>query len=224
MITNRAPFDVRIGKLISTGVRGYLANALPLSLAGAATLATYLSFRLPAQSLFRANSIALSIAMDLAGLVIAGVVAIPWYSYAMDAAQGRPAEIAAPLRRASFSAQAVASFWFWAAVLFGLRYLWGIPSVVALVFYAFHGFIVASGGSKSGLKALGMSAAIGEGRRFGLFGVAVVIAMFNLLATLPLGLGLSPATLVATGLAMTVTASISLVAGAHLYHVLTETK
>lgn len=217
--TAKAAFDVGLGSLLGIAVRGYVSHALSLSIAGAATLGTYLAFRLPAQVQLGQGNLFRSIAIDLLGLVAAGVVALPWYSYALDADRNRPTDLWAPFRRPSrFATQAVASVWFWAAVLFGLRYLWGIPSIVALVFYAFHGYVIAGEETRSGLKALGRSALIGEGKRFGLFGVAVILGMVNLLAASPLGYGVTPLTSLAAFVAITMTASISLVAGAHLYH------
>lgn len=189
-----------------------------LVLAGATTIAVYVTFRIIAQASMESGSVASSIVIDFAGLVTAGVVALPWYARALGAARGERSIRSTLLKdNGSLQGQAVASIWFWAAFLLGLRYLWGLPSVLALVFYAFHGFAIADGRTKSGLKALGISARMSEGRRFVLFGIAVVFLVFNMAGALPLALGSTPFALVASLLTLSVTASITLVAGANLY-------
>ena len=204
--------------LLRDAFRGFGLQPAPLVLAGAATIAVYTAFRLTAQASMESGSVASSIAIDLAGLVTAGVVALPWYARALSAARGERSSTSTLLRGSgSLQGQAVASIWFWAAFLLGLRYLWGLPSILALVFYAFHGFTIADGKTKSGLKALGISARMSEGRRFVLFGIAVAFLLFNMAGALPLALGSNPVAVVASLLTLTVTASITLVAGANLY-------
>ena len=215
-------FGIGLGELLTAGVNGYRRNFAVLSVAGALTLATYLAFRIQAQSALAAGQITRSIALDLAGMILASVVALPWYSYALDADRALPADPAKPFRTPGlFAPQAVASFWFWAAILLGLRYLYGIPSILALVFYAFYGYVVAEG-RVTGLRALGVSARLGEGRRVGLFAVALIFLVFNLFGAIALGFSVTPLTIVLAFLGVLVTANITLVAGARLYRSFSE--
>ena len=111
---------------------------------------------------------------------------------------------------------------FWAAFLLGLRYLAGIPSIFATLFYGFYGYVVADRAAKGGLRALGTSVRLGTKRRVALFAILALFAVFNLLAAIPLGYDVSLLTVVLTLALLTVTASITLVGGACLYDALTE--
>lgn len=213
-----ATFGVGVGEALGAGVRGLRSAPLPLLTAGAATLGVYLAFRLPSQSAADAGQTIRSIVLDLLGLILGGVVSLAWFSYALDADRGVPVELRKPFARPmAFWDQGVASFWFWAAVLFGLRYLYGIPSLIAVVFYAFYGFVIADGQATSGLRALGTSVRLGEGRRIGLFAFAVLLLMINLFGAIAVGYGVRPLTIALTFLGVLVTTNVSLVTGARIY-------
>ena len=214
-------FGIGLGDVFRAGIGGYFRQPAPLSLAGAVTLATYLLFRIQAQHAYDAAALGRSILLDLAGLVLASLAALSWYAGALAADRGLKVDLSAPFHhRRRFTAQAVASFWFWAAVLFGLRYLYGIPSLLALTFYAFYGYVVTEGESK-GLRALGQSVRLGQGRRVGLFAVGLIFLVFNLLGALPLGYAVNPFTTVLASLGILVTTNITIVAGARIYRTLT---
>lgn len=224
MTTHPKTFGASVGEIFASGIRGYLANALPLTLAGIATLGVYTVFRIPAQRAFEAQDIYQSLAIDLVGLFLASIVAMGWYAYALAAFDGRKLTFSSIIENfgARFMAQAVASFWFWAAILLGLRYLLGIPSLLAVVFYAFYGYVIADGKAKGGLAALGYSAKLGDGKRIGLAALAIVLLLFMLLGAFPLGFGTSTAMRLLAVLGLVVTSSIILVAGAGIYRLLDE--
>jgi hypothetical protein len=220
MSDGQRTFGVGMGEAFGAGTRGYVRNVMPLTAAGAVTLAVFLGFRFPAQSAADSGALVRSLLLDLAGLVAAAVVAYPWFSYALDADRGVPIDIRKPFAHLSgFGIQAVASLWFWAAILFGLRYLYGIPSIVALMFYAFYGFVIADQQVESGLQALGVSARLGEGRRVGLFAVAALLIAFNMLGAIAIGFGTNPLTWALTFAGLLITTNISLVVGARIYRV-----
>lgn len=212
-------FGIGVGEMLRAGMTGYRANPIPLSIAGVATLGTYVAFRLPAAAQMRAGHLGVSIGLDLLGLVAASVVAGPWHRFALAAADGRPVEATGGWFH-TVRAQTVASIWFWAAVLLGLRYLYGIPSLLAVVFYGLYGFVIADGLAGTGLRALQASARIGEGRRTGLFALAAVLILFNLAGALPLGYAVTPVTLILASVGVVVTTNITLVGGARVYRVL----
>ena len=112
------------------------------------------------------------------------------------------------------------AFWFWAAFMLGLRYLFGIPSILALLFYGFHGYIVADRAAKGGLRALGTSVRLGNKRRVALFAILALYIVFNLVAALPLGYGATPLTIAISLALFTATGSVTLVSGACLYDAL----
>lgn len=220
MSETQPTFGVGIGEAFGAGIRGYVRNVVPLSVAGAATLAVFLGFRFPAQAAADSGSLLRSLLLDLVGLVAAAVVAYPWFSYALDADRGVPIDIGKPFSNLSgFGTQAVASFWFWAAILFGLRYLYGIPSIIALLFYAFYGFVIADQQAQTGLRALGTSARLGEGRRVGLFAVAALLVVFNMFGAIAVGFGANPLTWALTFVGLLITTNVSLVIGARIYRV-----
>lgn len=215
-------FGVQLVPTFTSAVRSWWTAVVPMSLAALLTLGVYGAFRFPANQLFQDDRVYQSVAVDLVGLIAAGTLAVPWYHYALAAADGRDIDLAAPFAdKKLFAHQAVASFWFWAAILLGLRYLFGIPSLFAVLVYAFHGYAVADGRSKGGMMALGMSVRITEGRRIGLFAVGGLLLIFNFFGMMGLGVEELPTglryALAVIGLA--ITSSITLVIGAMLYRV-----
>ncbi len=221
MTAKNATFGVSFGEIFFSGVRGYFAHLAPLSAAGALTLGTYLVFRLQAQAALDADNLLRSILLDLAGLVVASIVAYPWYCYALDAQAGGPVDVGFPWRTfGRLRYQAVASLWFWAGVLLGLRYLLGLPAIVVVIFYAFYGFVVADGAADGGLMALGTSVRISEGRRIGLFAVAGVFFVFNLFGAIALGVTVNALTVALAIAGLVVTTNITMVSGARLYRLL----
>ena len=221
MTSQDSTFGASFGSIFLTGVRGYAKNLLPLSLAAAATLGIYLAFRFPAQDAFVDGNLVRSISLDLVGLVLGSIFAYPWYCYALDAVDGKPTDLRSPFRTPKrFLAQAVASFWFWAAVLLGLRYLFGIPSILAALFYAFYGFAIADGAEESGLKALGYSVRVGEGKRIGLFALAAVFLIFNMFGAIAVGYEVTTLTIGLAILGLVITTNVTMVAGARVYRLL----
>lgn len=223
MTANDKTFGASLGEVFASGVRGYTRNVIPLTVSGAATLGVYAIFRIPAQQAFESGDVVRSLAIDLVGLLLASIVALPWYAAALAAVDGKSFTLATIFESVTgLYAQAVASFWFWAAILLGLRYLLAIPAMLAVVFYAFYGFAVADGAATGGLKALGYSARLGEGRRVGIAAVAIVLLLFTLLGAFPVGFGVSTLTVVLAVCGLVVTCSITLVAGAAIYRLLQE--
>lgn len=214
------PFPLSIAAMFRQGWTGYTRNIGPLTVGAAATFVVYGAFRILAQQALDDGQQLASIALDLVGLVLAGTVALPWYVYALDAARSNPIDLAAAWRGGRFSAQFVCAFWFWAAFMLGVRYLFGIPSILALLFYGFHGYVVADRAAKGGLRALGTSVRLGNKRRVALFAIMALFIVFNLLAAMPLSYGATPLTLAISAVLFTATGSVSLVSGASLYDVL----
>ncbi|WP_419930644.1 hypothetical protein [Candidatus Poriferisodalis sp.] len=219
-------FPLPISAMLRGGIAGYVKNLVPLTAAAAVTFSVSGLFGYWAQA-SRAggaeNELTASyVALYLIGLVLAGTVSLPWFAYALDAARGYSADIAAPWRSGRmFAAQFVCSVFFWAGFLLGAM-LFAIPSILAVLFYGFSGYVVADRAAKGGLRALGTSVRLGTKRRIALFAIMALFAAFNLLAAIPMGYGVSLVTVVLTLALLTVTASITLVSWACLYDVLTE--
>ncbi len=241
----REDFGIGIGEMFSVGIKGFFSNVPLLMLSG---LPVFIVFAV-ASTPWRAYNSDLQDRIDAGlesiptldqlqwvGLLMlaafpAGILAAPWFRYALDVADGREINIMTPLiDGGKWLNHTFATFWFWAGITLGLRYsVWiaGLPSIVVLLLYPFYGYIIASGQEINGLKALGISVRMGQGKRIGLFAIAGLFFVFNLVGVMGLGVGLdvetgSPSILgVALGiLGITATASITLVSGAAVYRVL----
>lgn len=220
MTSQQTPtFGISVAAVFRSGIVGFFKNPGPLFVAAMATLATYAAFRIPAQAALDDDLIVRSIALDLVGLVVAGVVAYPWYSFSLDVADGKPIDVRKPLQ--SFwwiRPQLVASIFFWAGVLLGFRYLFGLVSILVVILYAFAGFVLADGKQRSGLKALGTSVALGEGKRIGLVAIASLFLLFNMFGAISLGFGLVNAMTIGLAIiGLAVTTSATMVGGAVVY-------
>lgn len=216
-------FGIGVGEILLAGLAGVRRAPLPLALAGSVTLAIYMGFRISAQAAADAENLVRSLALDFVGLVVAAAASLVWFSYALDVDRERPVDLRRPLSRPmAFWDMGVASFWFWAAVLFGLRYLYGIPSLLAVVFYAFYGFVLADGEANSGMRALAASARLGEGRRIGLFAIATLFLVINLFGAIAVGFGVTPLTMALAFLGVLVTTNVTMVSGARIYRVVNE--
>lgn len=221
MAAKNVTFGVSFGEVFFSGLRGYFAHFGPLSAAAALTLGTYLAFRLQAQAAIAADDVVRSVLLDLAGLVAASIVAYPWYCYALNADAGGPIDVGFPWRNLRrLSSQAVASFWFWAGILLGMRYLLGLPAIVVVLLYAFYGFVIADGAADGGLTALGTSVRMSEGRRIGLFAVAGLFFVFNLFGAIAVGFTVNPLTVALAIAGLVITTNITMVSGARLYRLL----
>jgi hypothetical protein len=216
--------------LFREGFRGYGKCLVPVSLAGFATLMVfYLTVALPAESLGDQSRFVATMAFA-AGLILTGTVAYPWYSYALDAADHGKVDLARPFQQPKrFYYQAVASFWFWAGVALGFRYLLGIPAIAVVIMYAFHGYLIADRKVSGGLKALGVSVRLGQGNRVVLFALMALFGLFSMLGALSLGMRdaadeplINPLTVSLAVIGLTITTSITLVAGAAAYRHLVE--
>lgn len=219
MATVTSPSVQDVPSIIGRGfatVRGalwvrILYAAVVLSVAGSA--------RLYAQSFVDDGQILVPMIIDFLGMSLATVLALPWFRIVLSTERGTE-EAGTTL---AWGAMAIGSAYLWGGIFLGLRYLLGIPSIFVLIWYGFLGFAVADGAT-SGLKALGTSVRIGQGRR-GVVGLlAAVLLIFNLFGAFPLAAGVNPATGLATVAVLAITTNISMGAGAHLYDRLLESE
>ena len=215
-------FGISIGELFRVGA-GALRNN-PAALVGTA-LATFLAYGVFRYLASQSGTLLAFIGFDLLGLVLASVVALPWYRAALDAYDGKrsnPPDLVQAMTGARD--QMVASIFFWAGVYFGIRYLLGIPSIFVVVLYAFYGFIVSEGNHKGGMRALGHSVVLGEGRRVGIAGIGLLLVILNLFGAVAVGFEELPDS-VGWALAIVgllITTNLSMTVGAALYRHLSD--
>ncbi len=225
-------FPLRISEIFAAGIDGFKRQPVPLLVGGLLTLAVYTAFGIPARVALKDGEQLRGVTLNLAGSILAGAAAYPWFVYALRIGRGQKAELGEPFAGlAGFRALFVCSFWFWAAFVLGFQYLAGIPSLVVLLFYCFYGFVVVDEAGLAapasqpaqrrrlglGLRALGTSVRLSQGRRVALFAILGVFAMFNFCALIPLGFGSNPVAVIASFAVFLATSSISMVGGAALY-------
>jgi len=225
-------FGIGIGEIFSRGLKGYTSNPLPITVAGMLVLALYAAFRLPAQALLDDDRLLESLAVDVIGLIACGTLAAMWYAAALAAVDERDFKVSDLLTGIRYGPQAVASFWFWAGLLIGLRLggpLFGaVLAIFVLLLYMFHGFVIADGRTDSGLKALGESVRMSDKRRIALFALIAMFFVINVMAFLPIFSGEGPgATLdvprvAATVVLLAVTTSYTMCCGGVIYRALLD--
>ncbi len=234
-------FGIGIGEVFLTGVRGYFPNAVIMTLAGIPVLAIFgllsrpwTNFQSDLQGQVDSGAIdsigvldsLIWVGLLLVAAIPAGIVAAPWFKYALDIVDEKEINVMAPLIDfPKLLHHALATFWIWAGIGFGLRYLRGLPSILVVLLYAFYAYVIADGREINGLKALGTSIRLGQGKRLGLFAIAGLFFVFNLFGALGFGVGLedgSPSLLgIALGiLGLSVTGSMTLISGASIFRVL----
>lgn len=221
--TRDGSFGIHLPEMFFGSVEAYFKSVFPITLAGVATTGALAGALLAFPQILDGDLGYKDMAIYLLAMTVVGTVALPWYFYALALADKRKISWQEPfVQPGRFYAQAVCSFWLWAAFLLGLRYLLGIPSIVAVVFYAFHGFLLADGAVDKGLAALGMSVRLGQGRRLGLAVIAGLLVFFSLLGASSMGMNewSLPVRVSAAILGSAVTGSISMIAWAKIYLVL----
>lgn len=217
MTEQTTTFGIGIGELFGKAIGALRTNPAAMLATTLATFAAYAGFRYLAS---QASTALGAIGFDLLGLVISSVVALPWYRAALDAADGKQSDMRELVGNYRwFKDQTVASIFFWAGILFGLRYLFGLPSIIVVVMYAFYGFIVTERTNPGGLRALGASVVLGQGRRIGIGAIGALLLIMNLFGAIGIGFEeLNQSLRLALAIAgLIVTTNISMLVGAFLY-------
>ena len=216
-------FPIGIGETFRAGWHGYRSNFVLVSTAGGVVWLVVLGAIFLGASLENGQA---SVFVQLTGLLLASAAALPWYRSALDAVDDEASSIGRLLREPErFATLFGASIFFWASVLFALRYfgfLAGPGALLVLGFYAFYGFVVAD--SRRGVaKSLGQSVLLGQGRRIGIFAIGSLLVLVNFLAILPIGSSVTPVTGGLSLVLLVFTSSYSIVCGAVLYRALDRT-
>lgn len=226
-------FGIGVGEIFSRGLAAYGRGFAPVSVAGAATLAVLVGVGTPAQILWNDDQTIQAYVLGLVALVATGTVAAVWYRAALAVADDVGFEVGDVFGGGvPWVGQLVASCWFWAGVFVGPQLggpLFGtLIALLVLVFYLFHGFVLADGRTDSGLKALGESVRMSDKRRIAVFALIAMFFMLNFVALLPLsfglesGLSLDPIRVAITLALLLVTTSYTMVCGAVLYRSLID--
>ena len=222
-------FPLRIPAMLRLGVDGLRREPTALLLGAVLPFVGTIPFQILAAVAFDDDRTPAAITFTLTAMVLGGALAYPWCHYALAAARQEPVDLAAPFRDwVRFVPMLVASFWFWAGMLLAFQFqiLGGLPALAIVMAYAFFGFVVDDRHDLGGLKALGTSVRIGDGRRFALLALAglyaaIGVLVFMIAAAIVVSAGLTgaPASVVVAVLLLPLVA-FSLVSWAALYDVL----
>ncbi len=221
--SSKGSFGINLGEMFFGSVEAFFKSPLQSMAAGLITMGAGAGLYFWAESLLDGNEGYLRTLAIILAATVMGTIALPWYFYSLARAEGKKISWAAPFSNPRlFWAQAVCSFWLWAAITLGYRYLLGIPALVAVVFYAFHGYVIADGGADRGLAALGNSVQLGHGRRLGLLMIAAMLSVFFVLGASTLGMEEWSQTAKVAGAVVgtALTGSIIMISGAKIYLVL----
>lgn len=220
----QSPRPGEVPALLARGFASYRRHFGPASLAALPVFAVYGGTLAVVASIPEGASAFVDLSITLIGLVIATVMALPWFRLVLSQEQ-QPASWRDALRSTPlhFSSMFGASFLFWAGIQLGFRYLAGIPSVFILVWYGLFGFAVADG-EASGPKAIGVSVRIGQGRRPVVATLAIALVFLVFVGGFPVGIDVNPLTIAASVVGLTITSNVSMGAGAALYQRLLDTE
>ena len=173
------PFPMRIGTMMRHGLDGIRREPVALLVGSLLPVIGTLPFQFPAAAAFDDGRTTAGITFTIVGMMVGGALAYPWCHYALRTAREETIDLAAPFRDWDrFVPMLVASFWFWAGMLLAFQFqiLGGLPALAIVMAYAFFGFVIDERHDQSGLKALGTSVRITEGRRFALLGIVCLYA------------------------------------------------
>ena len=181
-----------------------------LALAGAA--------RVTAQGFVDDENLLPAFLIDAVGLTAATVLALPWFRLMLSSERNEEVTFPSP-STLGWGAMIGAAIFFWGGVLFAIRYLGALlalGSILVVIWYGFFGFAVADGTSP-GFNALGTSVRLGQGRRWTVAVLALILVFLNFVALLPIGAGVNAGTIAAAVVLLAITSNVSMGAGAHMY-------
>lgn len=210
----------RVWALVGKGLTTYKSRPALLSVLSLLVLGLYGTARNYAASL-QTTRRGLALLVDVIGLVGSTVLALPWFKTSLVLMRDSRAPLRELLRIGEgLGPMLTASAFFWAGILLGVRYSFGIGALFVLVWYGLFGYAVAAG-EGSGLKALGSSVRLGQKSRLTVAALGAVLLTLNLMAALPIGVQQTPFTILLATALLVVTTNISIGAGAHLFSLLT---
>ncbi len=212
---SQSPTLQDIPAIVGKGIDNYRRALVPATAMAFVVLAVFGVARVIAQRFVDDGNLLAAFVIDFAGLSLASVIALPWFRLALQVERGKPAAMPSP-SSLEWGSMVVATLFFWGGVMLGIRYMVGIPSIFVLIWYGLFGYAVATGVGP-GLRALGTSVRLGQGRRWTVALLALVLAFMNLLGLLPIGAGVNPVTVTATIVLLAITTNVSMGAGAHLF-------
>ena len=174
------PFPLGIGAMMQGGLEGLRREPVALLLGALVPVVVMVPLAALAGTAFDDDRVAAGVTFSILALVLGGMFSFPLCHYALRAARQEPIDLGEPFRRwIRFVPMLVASFWFWAGFLLGFQMgpqLLALAAPAIVMGYAFFGFVIDDRHDLGGLKALGTSVRVGDGRRFALLAIVCLYA------------------------------------------------
>jgi len=178
---------VSIGDAVSYGWGAYWKNVGPMIAIVLIIVAIEVVFSLIGSAF---DSVAAQIIFGLVGWLLGLFLGLGLFRISLEITQGRTPAIAEVFRTEGYGPYIVAS------ILFGIGFYIGlilciIPGIIFAVVFGFYGFVAAEQGNAAvATDTLRRAAEITRGYRWQLFGLAIVLALINLVGALACGVGL----------------------------------
>ncbi len=178
---------VNIGDAVNYGWNAYWKNVGPMVLIALVIFGINIVFSAIGNA---SGSVALQILLNLVGWLVGLFLALGWFRVALEVTQGRRPEVGDVFKAEGYGPYIIAS------IVFGIGFFIGIvlciiPGIIFAVVFGFYGFVAAEQGNAAvPMETLRRAAEITAGHRWQLFGLAIVLALINLVGLLACGVGL----------------------------------
>jgi uncharacterized membrane protein len=178
---------VSIGDAVNYGWTAYWKNVGPMVVIALVIFGINVVFSLIGNA---SGSFFVRILFQLAGWLIGLFLALGWFRVALEITRGTRPEVGDVFKAEGYGPYIVASIVFGIGFFIGLL-LFVIPGIIFAVIFGFYGFVAAEQGNAAvAMDTLKRAAQITEGHRWQLFGLAIVLALINLVGALACGVGL----------------------------------
>jgi uncharacterized membrane protein len=178
---------VNIGDAVNYGWNAYWKNVGPMVVIALVIFGINIVFSAIGSA---SGSVALQVVLNLVGWLVGLFLALGWFRVALEVTQGRRPEVGDVFKAEGYGPYIVAS------IVFGIGFFIGIvlcviPGIIFAVVFGFYGFVAAEQGNAAvPMETLKRAAEITRGHRWQLFGLAIVLALINLVGLLACGVGL----------------------------------
>lgn len=178
--TKVEPFPLGIGAMMRLGIDGLRREPVALLLGALLPILVMVPFAALAGPALDDDRVAAGVAFSIVAVVAGGMFSFPLCHYALRSAREEALDLAEPFRQwIRFVPMLVASFWFWAGFLLAFQMgpqLLALAAPAIVMGYAFFGYVIDDRHDLGGLKALGTSVRVGDGRRFALLAIVCLYA------------------------------------------------
>lgn len=179
-----APFSV--GAAVGYGWNAFWRNAGPMLLITVVIIAITVVVNLLGN--ISSNTV-LQIFFSILGWVVGLLVAFGLIRASLAVTRGEKPEVGMLFRGDNFGSYLIASILFSIGMAIGLLLLI-VPGIIFLIVFQFYGYVLSEGGSGGAVAALSRSAEITKGRRWELFGLAIVLILITIVGFLLCCIGL----------------------------------